>query len=145
MGGRDPKCVHVEYDLATANFVATWLGSQGIPAQVMNEESLGGFEGLVSVSGNLGDRGVEVWVDNLEDADRARQLLAEKAAELKASRATKVGPVTAICDECGTQTTFPAGAQGSVQECPQCAAYIDVPGGDDDWDEEEIDATVESE
>lgn len=145
MTDRDPKCVHVENDSATASFVASWLTSQGIPARVMNEEVLGGFEGLTGVSENMGYRGPEVWVDDIADADRARTLFAEKAAELRAERAATLGPVEAVCDECGTKSTFPADARGTVQECPQCASYIDIPGADDDWDEAEIDATAEGE
>jgi len=143
MTDRDPKCVHVENDAATANFVASWLRSQGIPARVMNEEVSGGFEGLTGVSENLGYRGPEVWVDDVADADRARKLFAEKEKELRAERAAALGPVEAVCSECGTRSTFHADARGSVQECPSCASYIDIPGADDDWDDTEIDASAE--
>src|SRR5438132_6902071 len=109
---RDPKCVHVDDNLAHAQVVASWLGSQGIPSEVMNELTLGGFEGLVSIlPSKLSFRGVEVWVNDPADADRARQLIAEHAAELQATRANRTGEVEAICEECGQATTFPAAEQ----------------------------------
>ena len=131
---RDPKCVHVEHNLARARLIVAWLGSHGIPAEVMDEMTLGGFEGLVSIlPSKLSFRGVEVWVLDPADADRARQLLAEHAAELQAARAGRTGEVEAVCEECGDATTFPAEEQGTVQECPHCGAYLDVPDPDDDW------------
>ena len=35
--------------------------------------------------------------------------------------------VHANCEDCGKPTTFPASKQGSVQTCPHCGAYLDVP------------------
>jgi hypothetical protein len=132
---RDPKCVHVDYNLAHAQLVVGWLGSHGIAAEVMNEMTLGGFEGLVSIlPSKLSFRGVEVWVNNPADADRARQLIADHAAELQASRGNRTGEVEAVCEECDQPTTFPASEQGTVQQCPHCGAYVDVPGADDEWD-----------
>src|SRR5262249_29772969 len=141
----DPKCVHVDNDSATATFVASWLTSQGIPAHVMNEESLGGFEGVAGISENLGYRGTEVWVDDVSNADRARQLFVEQETELRAARAAAQGPVEAVCDECGTRSTFPAEARGTVQDCPKCGEYIDIPGAGENWDDAEIEAAADGE
>src|SRR5688572_17338656 len=106
---RDPKCVHVDYNLAHAQLVVGWLSSHGIAAEVMNEMTLGGFEGLVSIlPSKLSFRGVEVWVNEPANAGRARQLIAEHAAELQASRSNRTGEVEAVCDECDQTTTFPA-------------------------------------
>jgi hypothetical protein len=139
---RDPRCVHVDDSLAHANLVVVWLESQGIFAQVMNELTLGGFDGLVSILPNkLGIRGVEVWVDDPANAERARQMLAEHA-ELLVSKAARSGNVDALCEECGATSTFPAAEQGTIQDCPHCGAMLDVPDADGDWDvgEPEIEA-----
>jgi len=131
---RDPKCVHVDDNLARANLIVGYLGSHGIPAEVMDEMTLGGFEGLVSfLPAKLSLRGVEVWVKNPADADRARQLLAEQQAEI-AAKANRTGTVQAVCEECGTTATFPASAQGTIQDCPNCGAMLDVPDPDQEWD-----------
>ncbi len=31
------------------------------------------------------------------------------------------------CEECGREVTFPAARRGSVETCPHCGEYIDVP------------------
>jgi hypothetical protein len=131
---RDPKCVHADNNLAKARLIAGWLESQGIPADVMDEMTLGGFEGLVSIlPSKLSIRGVEVWVIDPADADRARQLLAERAEEL-AAKASRTGTVEAACEECGAVSAFPAAEQGTIQNCPRCGASMDVPDPDEDWD-----------
>src|SRR5690242_5389848 len=100
---RDPKCVFVEGEsLARANLVVGWLAGHGIAAEVMNELTYGGFEGLTAMlPGKLSLRGIEVWVTDPADADRARQLLAQQAAEVEA-KANRTGTVEATCEECGT-------------------------------------------
>jgi Putative prokaryotic signal transducing protein len=131
---RDSKCVHVDDNLGRARLVAGWLSGQGIPADVMDENTLGGFEGLVSIlPDKLANRGVEVWVKDPADTEQARQLLAERAAEAEA-KAQRTGIVEAVCEECGQTATFPAAEQGTIQDCPHCGAMIDVPDPDDDWD-----------
>jgi hypothetical protein len=131
---RDPKCVHVDHNLARARLIAGWLGGHGIPADVMDEMTLGGFEGLVSIlPAKLSFRGVEVWVIDPADADRARQLLADKAAEIQAKK-SRTGTVEARCEDCGRSSTFPAAQQGSIQNCPHCGAMVDVPDPDGEWD-----------
>src|SRR5206468_3082965 len=84
--------------------------------------------------GKLSLRGLEVWVANPDDADRARQLIAENAEELQAKRGDRTGDVEARCEECETATIFPAADAGTVQKCPNCGAYLDVPGADEEWD-----------
>src|SRR5262249_49187753 len=86
----------------------------------------------------VGARGIEVWVHDealapeavkrLEDFQRQR---AEQAAE-----AARSGPIEVVCEECGAAATFPAVQTGTVQECPECGAFLDV-GAEDghagDW------------
>jgi Putative prokaryotic signal transducing protein len=132
---RDPKCVFVEGEsLARANLVVGWLAGHGIAAEVMNELTYGGFEGLTAMlPGKLSLRGIEVWVTDPADADRARQLLAQQAAEVEA-KANRTGMVEATCEECGTPSTFPAAEQGTIQDCRHCGAMIDVPDPEGEWD-----------
>lgn len=132
---RDPKCVFVEGEsLARANLVVGWLAGHGIAAEVMNELTYGGFEGLTAIlPGKLSLRGIEVWVSDPADADRARRLLADRAAELEA-KANRTGTAEATCEECGAVSTFPAAEQGTIQDCPRCGAMLDVPDTEDDWD-----------
>lgn len=52
-------------------------------------------------------------------------------------------PFELTCEECGKLMTFPLSALGTVQTCPHCGEYVDVPGDDDeddfDWSEDEED------
>jgi len=85
----------------------------------------------------------KVWIERT-DAERARPILAEyeqRTSERRvADRRNDLAasePILVTCDECGTQSEFPAAQKGSVQNCPKCYAYVDV--GEDiefeGWDE----------
>jgi hypothetical protein len=134
---RDQKCVYVADNIALAHTVVGWLGEQGIAAEVMNEMTLGGFEGLTAwLPGKLSLRGVEVWVTDPAEADRGRELVSACMHLLEAvgeSRANRVGSAEAVCEECGAAAIFSASEQGTVQKCPHCGAYIDVPDPDENW------------
>jgi hypothetical protein len=122
---RDPKCVFVASNFGQANVVAGWLQGHGIPAEVMNRETMGGFYYPLLA----GVTGVEVWVMDPEQTAEAIQLLGDHALELVTQKPTGP-PVEVICEECGQTSTFPAQQRGSVQTCPYCSAYLDVEPAD---------------
>ncbi|MEQ8790570.1 MAG: DUF2007 domain-containing protein [Pirellulaceae bacterium] len=142
MRNRDRRCVFVTDDLGVADVVVTLLGHEGVEAQVMDRGTLGGLLGLTVWSKTgVSANGVEVWVSEVDDAPRARQLV-EAMDQQKAKRrqvSEQLGPVDAACEECGAVTNFPANQRGTVQDCPHCGEYLDVPGGDEeetvDWGE----------
>ena len=107
---RDPKCVYVANNLGVAETTVVFLGQNGIPAQVMNPMTLGGLVGLTWLSPTgVSSYGIEVWVDNPAQADRAKELL-QAQADFQSSnveQASRSGNVTALCDECGKPSTFP--------------------------------------
>jgi hypothetical protein len=87
----------------------------------------------------------QVWIERA-DADRAAPILAEferRSAELRgtptAAPEASTARVEQACEECGKMLSFPAGQEGSVQECMYCGAYVDVGGadGDEDWGSDE--------
>ena len=131
---RDPKCVFVADDFGTAGLIVSYLASHDIEAVVMDEATQGGLEGLTwAAAGRVSTRGLEVWVRDADRAEPARALLAAKAAEVGAAQAAKAdrtGTVTAVCEECGEPTEFPAAAAGRTENCPHCRAYLDVPDPD---------------
>ncbi len=136
---RDPKCVFVADTPGMAEVIVLFLGEHNIAAQVMNPETLGGFVGLTPLSSTgISSHGIEVWIHNLADAEYARNLIAQREDVLKekAARAkTRLGTVKAECDECGKTSEFPASEAGSVQDCPHCGEYMDVPDLEDEADE----------
>jgi hypothetical protein len=77
-----------------------------------------------------------------EDADRAKQLLLELEARERKEAPEANPPIEAVCDKCGCRASFPATQRGSVQQCPQCGAYLDV-GEDespDGWEDDEVES-----
>jgi hypothetical protein len=133
MSERDPRVVFSSGDPAEVNVLAVWLGGQGIDAQVMNEQTSSSIEGVLSFSPDLGFREAEIWVQDPADADRARELIEHRRAEL-ATRTTHTGEIILVkCEECGQEAKFDGSLAGSVQTCPHCEAFVDVPGGEE-WD-----------
>ena len=55
--------------------------------------------------------------------------------EREAKRASRTGTVTAVCEDCGKESEWPATAMGTTQTCPHCHCYMDVPDPDENWDD----------
>jgi hypothetical protein len=125
MISRDPNCVFVANDAAQAAAVVNWLELQNVPARVMDTMTHGGLEGLGAWTG-ISSRGIEVWVIQPGDADRARALISQHQQALSARVAKKAsaGPVSALCEECGHTSEFPGEYRGTVQNCPGCGEYM---------------------
>jgi hypothetical protein len=133
---RDPKCVFVGNDSASANLILGLLEGAGFPAQVMNEATLGGFEGVTGLVPGFSHKGLEVWVTNPDHAEPAKKFIEEemKAAEVeRQKRATRTGTVTAVCEDCGKSSEWPAAVMGTTEICPHCSGYMDIPDPDEDW------------
>jgi hypothetical protein len=135
---RDPRCVYVAASIGEAEIVASYLGGHDIRAEVMNQNTRGGFEGLSLVSPNgVGANGIEVWVLDPGRVQQAIQLLAEQEMQKitrKAAKEASGEPIDVVCEDCGETTTFPPAERGTVQSCPHCGSYIDV--GDEEMVEE---------
>src|SRR5882724_5967345 len=97
---RDPRCVFVADSLAQAEAVIGWLGGKDIAAQVIEENTLGGLDGLNIFTG-VGARGWEIWVNHPDVAGQARQLVGEFEATKAAERESRTGTVATECEECG--------------------------------------------
>ncbi|MCE9565931.1 MAG: DUF2007 domain-containing protein [Planctomycetes bacterium] len=133
---RDPKCVFVAKDGASANLIAGVLIGAGFPAEVMNEATLGGFEGITGLVPGFSHKGVEVWVTDPAHVDPAKQFLEEEMKTIEAEkqkRDARTGTVTVACEECGKSSDWPANAMGTTEVCPHCTAYMDIPDPDDQW------------
>ncbi|MFO0809318.1 MAG: hypothetical protein U0746_11885 [Gemmataceae bacterium] len=131
---RDPKCVFVADENGEARIIASWLTGLGINADVMDEMTRGGFEGLTAIlPGGISARGLEVWVTDPDRADEARELLKQRAEDQRAKQArnaARAGDVIITCEDCGKQSPFPASLAGNIEQCPHCGSYIDIPDPD---------------
>lgn len=115
-------CVYRARTVEEGDIVAAWLDARGVAAHVKERHVLGlEFGPLASYR-----RGVQVCVMGDETAVRARALLVEWE-EREDVTETAAGSVSATCEECGATSEFPGAARGSVQDCPHCHQYIDVP------------------
>jgi hypothetical protein len=82
---------------------------------------------------NLGP-GIVPWWDAprilvfADDAERARRILLELEERQRArtAEASAGPPIEVVCEKCGERSAYPAAQQGSVQNCPNCGAYVDV-------------------
>ncbi|HEV3386763.1 MAG TPA: hypothetical protein VG097_18245 [Gemmata sp.] len=133
---RDPKCVYVGKDGASANMISGILDGAGFPSQVMNEATLGGFEGVTGWVPGFSHKGVEVWVIDQALVEPAKQFLQaelESVEKERQKRASRTGTISAVCEECGKSSDWSADAMGTTNTCPNCGAYMDIPDPDDDW------------
>jgi hypothetical protein len=140
MALRDPVAVYNAANNVEAHFVRDALLGQGIEAHVIEDVSQVGvwLLGLVPEIHKP-----QVWVER-EDVERAKPILDDyerRTAELRAAEVpgepTEERPIEVVCDECGQVASFPAVQRGSVQQCPNCRAFVDVGAADftDEWRE----------
>jgi hypothetical protein len=137
---RHPHCVRVVEEMTAARQLAEWLTEKGFPASVEMPE-------LVATPGDsLGITpesftGYEVRVAMTEHAEPARQALEDLKEEVAArmekvkKRSERTGTATAVCEECGKSSDWPATSMGTTETCPHCAAYMDVPDPEENWDD----------
>jgi len=137
MGLRDPVAVYNAASNVEALLVRDALIAAGIEAHVTEDLSPVG----TWVGGLIPEiHKPQVWVERT-DVERAGGALDEYERRLLQRRRAGEGeagsgpPIEVECEECGGLASFPAAQRGSVQECPQCGAYIDVGGEElsDDW------------
>ncbi|MDB5306674.1 MAG: hypothetical protein JWO38_876 [Gemmataceae bacterium] len=137
---RHPQCVLVAPEMTTARALAEWLTDKGFPAEVVTPgpvatpgDSLGLSEETFTA--------LEIRVADPEHVGPARTKIAEQKEALEAlviqvlkrKRADRTGTVTAVCEDCGKPSDWPATEMGTTQICPHCDSYMDVPDPEDDW------------
>ena len=123
----EPQCVFTTSDPSLGDVVVAWLADQGIDARIVHQRASDTVLGSAPLFYTEGQKpGIELWVQDEDHAIVARKLLADHA-RFHAEHTAGVSTLTATCEECSTTSTFPGDTAGSVQECPNCGAYIDVP------------------
>jgi len=81
----------------------------------------------------------QVWIDQT-DVEQAQPLLQQyeiqqhERREADRTSDSQLERIDVICEDCGTSTSFSAQQRGTVQVCPRCSSYVDVPGGEDEFD-----------
>ncbi len=118
----DMICVYRAADIGEADIVAAWLSDQGIAAHV-KDQYLGSQLPLT-----VAPKGIEVCVVDPQQAERAKALVREHVEQRREKNEAGQGrSVEAVCEECGKTSRFPFGQRETVQTCPHCRNYLDVP------------------
>jgi hypothetical protein len=145
---RDPRCIQVVPEGMIGERLAEWLTEKGFPAELTMVGQ------IAAPSGGLGLEEVpppvlEVRVLNPEHAEPAREALTaqrEFLAEIRdrlERRQNRSGTVSALCEECGKSSEWPATEMGTTEVCPHCSAYMDIPDPEDNWDDMDFEGESE--
>ena len=120
---RDLTCVYRAMDVGEADIVAAWLGDQGVTVYV-KDRNAGSLLPLT-----VAPRGIEVCVVDPQQAEQAKALVREHLQQRKekANEPPMGRMIEAVCEECGKASRFPFEQRGTVQTCPHCRQYLDVP------------------
>lgn len=120
---RDMICVYRAADVGEADIVAAWLADQGITVHVKDRHA--GSQVPLTVT----PRGIEVCVVDPAQVERALALVREHLEHRKeqTDKAASGRTIETVCEECGKSSRFPFEQRGSVQTCPHCLRYLDVP------------------
>ncbi|MCA8982327.1 MAG: hypothetical protein KDA76_01090 [Planctomycetaceae bacterium] len=146
MSTHDPNCVYVTNDLREAELIVVWLRQQGLEAEIQThlKESDGVGLGVYNNS-DMWSR-LEIHIKDLERVEEVRELISQNEEELlqpvREIEAAPLEDILVACEACGNTALFPSEMQGTVQDCPHCGAYLDVPGGEDEFDWSIVDETV---
>ncbi len=122
---RDLICVYRAADLGEADIVAAWLDNQGIIVHVKNRHTAGTMQTPLIVA----PKGIEVCVVDPAQSEQANALVREhlEHRRLKTNEPAMGRTIEAVCEECGKASRFPFEQRGTVQTCPHCRQYLDVP------------------
>jgi hypothetical protein len=134
----DPSTVFIAENSKIAEAVVQLLASHDIAAEVYTEPTQTISEPVTGVSEVSPAEKFEIRVSVAAKVDEARKLLtlAENNAIITAireKRLQRTGTVSAVCEDCGQSSEWPADAMGTTETCPNCGAYMDIPDPDDDW------------
>lgn len=147
MAESDPRAVLVTDSHKVAETVIEWLTAEGIAAElIVPKSSYDPLTGLTEAS----EEEFEVRVVDAAKVEDARKLVASadrtaRLREIRDQRSNRTGTVTAVCEECGKSSEWPAKVMGTTETCPYCAAYMDIPDPDDDWSEVDVGESEEAE
>ncbi|MBL4884961.1 MAG: hypothetical protein JKY95_10560 [Planctomycetaceae bacterium] len=146
MSRQDPHSVFTTDSLAVAEFVTEWLTKKNVEVELVKHFKQSDGVGLTSLSDSESTTHLEVHVKNAEDVDRIKSLILENQESLiqEAQQLDQKVPeqIAIACDHCEEQVVYPGQMQGTVQECPYCGGYLDVPGGEDEFDWSVVDETI---
>lgn len=121
-----------------AEAVVKLLAENDIPAEIVTGGPKTASDALTGATELVQTDSFPVVVTDPAKTKAALDLLAtaQTMAAVKAvreRRANRTGTVSAVCEDCGKASEWPAQAQGTTEVCPHCGGYMDIPDPDEDW------------
>lgn len=146
MSEQDPNCVYVTSNPKAADFVVAWLQDQGIAAEVQTHLKESDGVVLTPFSNSDMSNHLEVHITDVDKAEEVKELiLANQDSIIQQAQAIDAAPpqdMVVVCESCGKSNVYPGELQGTVQDCQHCGHYLDVPGGEDEYDWSIVDETM---
>lgn len=145
MTGDQSHALFISDDVRSVELIAEFLQKKGIPCEIVHHMPESDGVGLTPFATSGSTNHLEIQIHDAEKMEEAKALLASHAQELlETSKLVDITPaeVVVTCDECGQQGFFPGELAGTVQDCPHCGTYLDIPGGPDEYDWSIVDETV---
>jgi hypothetical protein len=138
MAETNPQTVFVAENIKVAEAVIQFLAAHDISAETYTEPTQSISEPVTGVSELSPAENIEIRVTEASNVAKAREVLASAESvaavrSIREKRLQRTGKVTAVCEECGKASEWPAETMGTTDQCPNCAAWMDIPDPDDDW------------
>lgn len=130
----DPLCVFCANNTDEADLVVAWLGIRYVKARI--KEWWVYDETATTKPAIDAPFGIEICVLLEKDVSRARTMLRDDFV-LPTDRKQHVkqgASIDATCESCGGSSAFPQHLRKSVQTCPHCGEFLDVPAASDPQD-----------
>ncbi len=130
--------VFVAENSRVADAVIQLLAGVGIAAEAVAPPPKTDSQPITGVTDMVTPDEFEIRVTDPAKAAAAKELLDSALAtatvrDVREKRANRTGTVSAVCEECGRSSEWPAAEMGTTENCPHCGAYMDIPDPDDDW------------
>ncbi|MCH7993721.1 MAG: hypothetical protein IIB57_04660 [Planctomycetes bacterium] len=128
---RDPLCVFYANNTDEADFVVAWLGDRRVKARI---KEWWVFDATATTKPVIdAPFGIEICVLHEKDVARAWTMLRDDfVLPTEREQHVKQGAsIDAACESCGASSSFPQHLRKSVQTCPNCGEFLDVPAASD--------------
>ncbi len=145
MAEENARAIFVSDEERAVELISNFLQEKGIEVEIVHHMPESDGMGLTPFASSGSSNHLEVLVKDVEKLQDARQLLTRYSGEiLEQAQVVDLQPAQVVveCDDCEETNVYPGELQGTVQECEHCGSYLDVPGGDDQYDWSIVDETV---
>ncbi|MBA4187085.1 MAG: hypothetical protein C0467_03620 [Planctomycetaceae bacterium] len=150
MAEEDPMTVFVAPSLPLAEAAVKLLAGEGIDAEVIVPPPKAESQLITGVTDMVEPDEFHIRILDAAKVDDANKFLGSVIATAKLQairdrRANRTGTISAVCEDCGRASDWPAIAMGTTENCPHCGGYMDIPDPDEDWSEMDFGEAEEQE